>query len=101
MNGPTTVKAGDAAAFTVNVTFNSKPYPSKDLDKVSYTLFGSDGSMVASGDATFTAEGSYAINLTADQTSKLPAGSASLSVAVASNAVALPTFVTYQFVATK
>jgi len=101
VDGPTTVKAGDAASFTVNVTFNGQPYPSKDLDKVSYTLFGSDGSVVASGDAKFKAEGQYTIDLTTDQTSKLPAGSASLSIAVASKAVALPTFVTYQFVGTK
>ncbi len=59
------------------------------------------GSVAASGTATFTSEGQYAINLTADQTGKLPAGASSLNVAVSSKAVALPTFVTYQFVATK
>jgi peptide/nickel transport system substrate-binding protein len=101
VNGPTSVAAGSAAAFTAAVTFNGQPYASKDIDKVSYTLFGSDGSVAASGDATLTAEGQYAINLTTDQTGKLPAGSASLNVAVASKVVAMPTFVTYQFVVTK
>jgi peptide/nickel transport system substrate-binding protein len=101
VDGPTQVAAGTAAAFTVNVTFNGQPYPSKDIDKVSYTLFGSDGTVAASGSATFTAEGQYTINLTTDDTNKLPAGAASMSVAVASKVVGMPTFVTYQFVVTK
>jgi len=101
VDGPTTVKAGDAVTFTVTVTFNDQPYPSKDLDKVSYTLFGADGSAIATGDATMTAEGTYTVTLSADDSGKLPAGSASLSVAVASKTVSLPTFVTYQFVVTK
>ncbi len=101
VDGPTQVKAGDDAPFTVTVKFNDQPYPSKDIDKVGYTLFGSDGSVVASGAAKMTAEGSYAIDLAPDVTTKLPAGSASLSVAVASKVVALPTFVTYQFVVTQ
>jgi hypothetical protein len=101
VDGPTQVKAGDDAPFTVTVTFDGKPYPSADLDKVGYTLFGSDGTAVATGDAKMTAEGSYTIDLTADVTAKLPAGSSTLSVAVSSKVVALPTFVTYQFVVTQ
>jgi peptide/nickel transport system substrate-binding protein len=101
VDGPTQVKAGDAASFTVAVTFNNAPYPSKDLAGVSYTLFAADGTVAASGDAKFSAEGSYTIDLTTDQTSKLTAGSSSLAVAVASKVVGMPTFVTYQFVATK
>ncbi len=101
VDGPTQVKIGDDAPFTVTVTFNNQPYPSKDLDKVGYTLFASDGSVAASGAATMTAEGSYTVDITKDVTSKLPAGSATLSVAVASKVVALPTFVSYQFVVTQ
>jgi peptide/nickel transport system substrate-binding protein len=99
VDGPTSVKAGDDAKFTVMVTFDDKPYASADLDKVSYTLFGADGNMIASGDATMDQEGQYTIDLTPDVTGKLTAGSASLSVAVSSKVVSLPTFVTYQFVA--
>jgi peptide/nickel transport system substrate-binding protein len=101
VDGPTQVKVGDDAPFTVAVTFNNNPYPSKDLDKVSYTLFASDGTIAASGDATMTAEGQYAIDITADVTGKLPEGPASLNVAVSSKTVSMPTFVTYQFVVTK
>jgi peptide/nickel transport system substrate-binding protein len=101
VDGPTQVKIGDDAPFTVAVTFNNQPYPSKDLDKVSYTLFASDGTVAASGDATMSAEGQYTIDITADVTGKLPEGPASLNVAVSSKTVSMPTFVTYQFVVTK
>jgi len=101
VDGPTQVKAGDDAPFTVTVKFNDKPYPSKDLDKVGYTLFASDGSVAATGAATMTTEGTYTIDIAPAVTSKLPAGSTSLSVAVGSKVVALPTFVTYQFVVTQ
>ena len=101
VDGPTQVKAGDDAPFTVSVTFDNKPYPSADLDKVSYTLLSADGSVVASGTATMSQEGQYTIDLTPDITGKLTAGSVSLSVAVSSKVVALPTFVTTQFVITQ
>jgi peptide/nickel transport system substrate-binding protein len=101
VDGPTTVKAGDAVMFNVSVTFNNLPYPSKDLDSVTYTLFGADGSTVASGTATMSAEGQYIIALSTDTSSKLVAGPTSMSVAVASKTVGMPTFVSYQFVVTK
>jgi len=95
------VKAGDDAPFTVTVKLKDKPYPSTDIAKVGYTLFGSDGSVIASGEATKTAEGAYAIDITPDVSAKMLAGATSLSVAVASKTVALPTFVTYQFIVTQ
>jgi len=101
VDGPTQVKAGDDAPFTVTVKLADKPYPSTDIAKVGYTLFGADGSVVSSGEATKTAEGSYTIDIAKDVSAKMPAGATSLSVAVASKAVALPTFVTFQFVVTQ
>ncbi len=101
IDGPTAIKVGDDAKFTVNVTFEDKPYPSADLDTVSYTVFGADGSTVTSGTATMAQEGQYGIDLTPDVTGKLTAGSVTLSVAVSSKVVSIPTFVTYQFVVTQ
>ncbi len=101
VDGPTSVKVGDDAPFTVTVTFDNKPYPAKDIDKVSWTVLAADGTKVASGDAKMAQEGSYTIDLTPDITGKLTAGTATLSVAVASKVVALPTFVTSQFVVTQ
>ncbi len=100
-NNPAQVAAGTEADFAFTVTFNGKPYPSKDLAAVAYTLFGADGTVAGSGNATMTAEGAYTIKLSTDVTNKLPAGAAKLSIAVASNLVALPTFAVAQFVVAK
>jgi len=101
VDGPTQVKIGDDAPFTVSVKFKDQPYPSKDIDSVAYTLFAADGSVAATGTAKLASEGSYTIDLTPDVTGKLTAGSVSLNVAVASKVVALPTTVTYPFVVTQ
>jgi len=101
VDGPTQLKAGDDAPFTVTVKLKDQPYPSTDIAKIGYTLFGSDGSVVASGEATKTAEGSYTIDIAPAVSAKIPAGATLLSVAVASKTVALPTFVTFQFVVTQ
>jgi peptide/nickel transport system substrate-binding protein len=101
VDGPTSVAAGTEAAFNVTITFNDQPYPSKDIDNVSYTLFNVDGSIAATGTAEFVAEGQYKVTLTADQTSALQAGTVKLTVAAASKAVSLPAFETAEFVVTK
>jgi peptide/nickel transport system substrate-binding protein len=101
VDGPTQVKAGEAASFTVSVTFQDQPYPSKDIEQVGYTVFDASGNAVATGQATMTQEGEYTIDLGADATGKFTAGPASLNVAVASKTVSLPTFVNYQFVVTQ
>ncbi len=100
-NNPAQLAAGTEGDFALTVTFNGQPYPSKDITTVAYTLFGSDGAVYDSGNATMTAEGAYAIKLSTDTTNKLPAGAAKLSIAVVSNLVALPTFVNAQFVVAK
>jgi hypothetical protein len=57
-----------------------------------------NGEVNVNGAATLTADGAAVIELTADQTSSLAAGASTLSVAVASKIVALPTFVDFEFV---
>jgi peptide/nickel transport system substrate-binding protein len=101
VDGPTSVAAGTEAAFDVMITFNDEPYPAKDIDAVSYTLFNVDGSIVATGTAEFVADGQYKVTLTADQTAALEAGTVKLTVAAASNQVSLPAFETVEFVVTK
>lgn len=101
VDGPTQVKQGDDAPFTISVKFGDQPYASKDLDTVAYTVFAADGSIAAQGTATLASEGSYTVDLTKDVTAKLPAGTATLSVAVSSKVVSLPAFATYQFVVTQ
>ncbi|HEX7434505.1 MAG TPA: ABC transporter substrate-binding protein [Anaerolineaceae bacterium] len=101
LDGPAQVAAGTEAVFTLVVSFDGKPYASKDLTTLAYTLFGADGVVAGSGNAKMTAEGQYSITLSTDVTNKLPAGAAKLSVAVVSNLVALPTFATAEFVVVK
>ena len=101
VDGPTAVTSGEAATFDITIDFNDQPYPSSDIDTVSYTLFNSDGSITATGSADFVDEGQYQVNLSADDTAKLDAGTAKLTVAAASKAVSLPAFETAQFVVTK
>jgi peptide/nickel transport system substrate-binding protein len=101
VDGPTTVTIGQAATFNVTINFNDKPYPSKDINKVSFTLFNSDGSILGTGDATFVAEGQYTVTVSADLAAKLTEGTAKITVAAASNAVSLPAFETAEFVVTK
>ncbi len=101
VDGPTQVKAGDAVTFNVTINSGDVPYPSKDLDKVSYSIFDAAGTAVASGEAKMSAEGQYTVDLPADASAKLTAGSAKLSVAVSSKVVSLPAFATYEFVVAK
>jgi peptide/nickel transport system substrate-binding protein len=101
VDGPTTLAAGTETTFDVTINFKDQPYPAKDIDKVSYTLFNVNGDIVASGAADFVAEGHYKVILSKDLTAKLDAGTAKLAVAAASKAVSLPAFETAQLVVTK
>jgi peptide/nickel transport system substrate-binding protein len=101
VDGDSSVKAGDSTTFDVTITYKDQPYPAADIDKVAYTLFNSDGSILTTGAATFVSDGQYTITLGSDVTSKLLEGTAKLSVAAASKVVSLPTFETAEFVVTK
>jgi peptide/nickel transport system substrate-binding protein len=101
VDGPTTLAAGTEAVFNIKINFKTNPYPSKDLDKVAYTLFNTNGDITATGDVTFVAEGQYTVTLSKDVTAKLDAGTAKLTIAASSKVVSLPVFETAQFVVTK
>jgi peptide/nickel transport system substrate-binding protein len=101
VDGPTTLTAGDEASFDITLNFGDQPYPAKDVDKVSYTLFNANGDITGTGDAVAAGEGMYTVTLGKDVTAKLDAGTAKLTVAAASKAVSLPAFETAQFVVTK
>jgi peptide/nickel transport system substrate-binding protein len=101
VDGPTTLAAGSDTSFDISLSFKDKPYAANDVDSVSYILFNTDGSIVASGAATFVADGAYQVALSKDITAKLNAGTVKLAVAAASKVVSLPAFETAQFVVTK
>jgi peptide/nickel transport system substrate-binding protein len=99
LDGPGQVKAGDEAVFDVAVTFKDQPYPQSDISQVKYILYDTTGTVVSVGSATAVADGQYQVTLTAEETGKLPTGSARLEVAVAPIPVAIPSFTSLDFVA--
>jgi len=101
IEGPTSVAAGEEAAFDVYISFKDEAYPSADLDQVTYNLYNEQNEVVASGAAEMVAEGLYQVIVPADVTGKLEAGGSKLTVAVSSKVVSLPAFTTYEFVITK
>ena len=101
IDGPTQVKAGDTATFDITVNNGDQPYPTDQIDNVSYSVFNAAGENIGSGTAKNTGEGMYQIELGSDVTSKLETGASKLTVAVVSKAVSIPAIVTYDFVASK
>lgn len=101
VEGPISVKKGDAAEFDVLITFEGMPYPLADINAVTYVLFDGSGNVVGEGVAEAVEDGLYKLTLPADQTGALAAGAAKLSVGVGSKLVAIPTFATYEFAVTE
>jgi len=99
LDGPGQVKAGEEAVFDVTITFKDQPYPQSDISQVKYILYDTTGTVVSVGSATAAADGQYQVTLTAEETGKLPTGSARLEVAVAPIPVAIPSFTSLDFVA--
>ncbi len=98
IDGPLAITKGEAADFTVAVTYDDEAYPSAKLNFVSYMLFDATGKLVEKGNATMTEEGLYAVSLSAETTGKLEVGGAKLLTAVSSKVVSIPTFSEYEFV---
>jgi peptide/nickel transport system substrate-binding protein len=95
LTGPAEVAIGSTATFNVNVSFNNAPYAGADIDGVKYLVFGADGTLLTTGQATFVADGQYKIDLT---TTGMAAGSNKLEVAVTSKLESIPAIVNTQFV---
>ena len=98
VDGPAQVTIGQEGDFTVNVSFNNAAYPSAEIKAVQFLLFDATNTVVNKGVGTLVTEGQYTVALTTDMTGKLTAGSDKLVIVVVANPVAIPTFVTQQFV---
>ncbi len=98
LDGPAQVKIGDSATFDIAVTFKGNPYPQSDIKQVKYLLYDATGAVVSTGAATAVADGQYQVVLSADETSKLTAGSDKIEVAVLPLPVITPTFTSLDFV---
>ncbi|MEW6085673.1 MAG: ABC transporter substrate-binding protein [Chloroflexota bacterium] len=99
LDGPGQVKSGEEAVFDVTINFKDQPYLLSDIARVKYILYDATGAVVSVGDATPVADGEYQVTLSAEETAKLPTGSARLEVAVVPIPVAIPSFTSFDFVA--
>ncbi len=100
VTGPNQVTIGQEATFDVAVTFAGAPYPQADIASVKYLVFDAQGTLIASADATFVSDGQYQVVLSADVTDQLTAGGGKIEAIISSNAVGLPTFASFEFIAT-
>jgi peptide/nickel transport system substrate-binding protein len=98
VSGPRIVKIGSPAEFQVEVSFQGKPYPAKDLEFVRFMLFDAHGELITVGKPESVGDGMWRIGLNAKQTGGLPSGANRLELAVTSRVVALPSFRTFRFV---
>lgn len=99
--GPSRVTVGQAAQFTVNVTFKKDPYANKDIDFVKFLVIDANGNLAFSAEAKAVKDGQFTADLTVDQSNKLAAGSNRLEAIVVSKVVAIPTSESFAFVTIK
>jgi peptide/nickel transport system substrate-binding protein len=97
LTGPASVTIGQDATFDVFVTYEDAPYPQAEITGVKFLLFDATNNLVATGEATFVADGQYQVVL---PTTGLAAGSNKLEVAVTSVVVSIPSFQSFEFVTT-
>jgi len=98
VSGPAEVSLSGEATFDAFVSFKDEAYPQSEIDQVSFLLYDAEGNLVLSGLASAAADGQYSITLSAEQLSKLTAGSAKIEFVVSSKLVAIPTFASFEFV---
>jgi peptide/nickel transport system substrate-binding protein len=101
LDGVGVVKIGDVATYDVGVTFKGEAYPADGIKEVKYLVYNATGDVVNKGLATLDVDGHYVVTLGADVTSKLETGSNKIEVAVIPISVAVPTFISFEFVTTK
>jgi peptide/nickel transport system substrate-binding protein len=98
LDGPGRVTIGEAATYTVYVTYAGEPYPDDEIATVKYILYDATGAIVEVVDATALGDGVFEFTLSADTTGALAAGSNKIEVAVVAIPVSIPTISSLEFV---
>jgi len=101
VSGPSRVTVGQAADFSIKVTFKNQPYAAKDIQAVKFLVVDATNNVALTADAKAVKDGEWTAALTADQTSKLATGSNRLEVVVVSKLVAMPVSEGFSFVTVK
>ncbi|HUE45371.1 MAG TPA: hypothetical protein VMO81_03875, partial [Aestuariivirgaceae bacterium] len=97
LDGPMIVPADKPAEFTLDITFEGKPYPEEALETPQYLLFDGAGELVRKGDAEKVGASAWRVRLSPAELAQLGTGANSLEVAVTSDRVALPAFASHAF----
>ncbi len=97
LNGPTTVNVGDSPTFNGSVTYQGNPYPSDEINNVTYLLFNVNGTLVETGQATPVSNGQFQVTLSPDTIAQLLNGSCKIEVVVGVNPVTISTFASALF----
>ncbi len=98
LDGPAQVTIGQPATFNVTVSYEGNPYPATEINTVRYLVYDATNTIIESGEASNVTDGQYTVDLSAETTAKLAAGSNKLEVAVVPNVVSVPTFTSITFV---
>jgi peptide/nickel transport system substrate-binding protein len=97
VNGPASINAGAVATFDVAVNYQGSPYPSTEIEKVTYLLADDNGNIIGTGDATNTGEGQYQVILGAGLTSKLATGDGYFESQVVAKQTSMPFYDFHKF----
>jgi peptide/nickel transport system substrate-binding protein len=87
---PDNVVPGLDATFTIQVSYKGQPYPNSHMDFVKFLVMDPAGNVLAKGVATPSAEGTWQVKLSPEDTGKLTPGSYRIMVIALSKDVATP-----------
>ena len=100
LDGPASVKIGEAVDFTATLTMKSTgdAYPSANVKEVKFLIYDAEGKTVFVGAGVATAtDGVYTLTIPADVTAKLVAGTGRIEVAAVLIPVAIPAFTSLDY----
>jgi len=98
VEGEGSVVLGSEVVFDVYVTFEGEAYPDADITRVFGLLYDSTGSIVSEIEAVLVEDGHYTITVPADVSAEMVAGASKLEAVVVPSVVAVPAFVSFEFV---
>ncbi len=99
IEGPMTVGGDRSVRFDVQVSAEGRPYPRAAVSGLDYMLLDGEGRIVERGEAQFTGDGDWRIELARATVAGLASGAHRLEVTLRSKRVALPRFASQVFAA--
>jgi len=101
LTGEASVVLGSEIVFDVYVTFAGEAYPADEIKEVKGLLYDGTGQIVKVLAGELVEDGHYTVTVPADVSAAMEAGPSKMEVAVIHYPVAIPTFVSFEFVTIK